>query len=83
MARVICPVGNFENPGVEARRRGIPSAPGWILALRLCCTSGGSQPISSSRPTDDEQVGAAAAVRMKLGFGFDEVRILVARRDGL
>ena len=53
----------------SARRPDSRVAPGWILAFRLCVKSGGSQPISSSRPTSDEQVGALWSFRMKLGLG--------------
>jgi len=33
------------------RRIEVPVGAGWIFALRLLFSSGGSQPISSSRPT--------------------------------
>ena len=43
------------------------AAPGWTLGLRLWVMSGGSQPISSSRPTAISR-SAACSLRMKLGF---------------
>ena len=50
--------------------------------MRLCCTSGGSQPISSSRPTDDQQVGRVQ-LEDEAGLGLDEMRILVAAGERL
>ena len=44
--------------------------------------SGGSQPISSSRPTTIEQVGRVQ-LQDEARLGLDEVRVLVAVGDGL
>ena len=59
-----------------------PGPPTWILALRLCVCSGGSQPISSCSPTTASR-SAFCSFSRKLGFGFDEVRILISLGDGI
>ena len=59
-----------------------PSAPGWIFALRLCCVSGGSQPISSSRPTSDQQ-RRAVQLQNEARLRLDEMRVLIPAGDRL
>jgi len=58
--------GDLEDLGVE---RGIEVAvrAGWIFALRACVMSGGSQPISSSRPTTIRR-SALFSLNTKLGL---------------
>ena len=73
------PLRNVENLARCSEASRYPSAPGWIFAFRLCWMSGGSQPISSSRPTTIEQVGALE-LQDEARLRFDEVRILISAR---
>ena len=71
------PGRDVEDPRRSATRRDSPAPPGWIFALRLCVMSGGSQPISSSRPTTTSR-SARVQLEDEARLRLDEMRILVA-----
>ena len=66
MARVIWPVGTSRMRAVSEASR-YPAAPGWIFAFRAWVMSGGSHPISSSRPTAIRR-SARCSLMTKLGL---------------